>query len=166
MNLQDQVRNYTGYNLWANSQYVDWLKTKSPDALEQQVQSSFSTIKQTLFHVWNTEDAWLARMQKSKRRFDYFHIFNEPLEVLYDGVVDQSTRLLQYVQSLPEAALSEQYKFSIPYIGDFDLPQAELVQHCLNHSTYHRGQIVTMARTLGLTDPPMTDYILYVNSRK
>jgi uncharacterized damage-inducible protein DinB len=166
MNLQDLVRNYSEYNLWANRQFVEWLKTKSPDVLEQQVLSSFPTIKQTLFHIWNTEDSWLARMQKSKGRFDYFHVFNEANEELFDGVADQSARLLQYVQSLTESALSEQYKFSIPYTGDFDLAQADLIQHCLNHSTYHRGQIVTMARTIGLTDPPMTDYILYSNSRK
>lgn len=104
-------------------------------------------------------------MQKSKGRFDYFHVFNEPPEALFTGMLGQSASLLQYVQSLPESALSGQYKFSIPYTGDFDLEQADL-QHCLNHSTYHRGQIVTMARTIGLTDPPMTDYILFVNSRK
>ena len=166
MNLQDQVRNYSEYNLWANTKFVEWLKTKSPDVLEQQVLSSFPTIKQTLFHIWSTEDSWLARMQKLKRRFDYFYVFDEPSEALYDGLLEQSARLLQYVQSLAESALSEQYQFSIPYTGDFDLTQADMIQHCLNHSTYHRGQIVTMARTVGLTDPPMTDYILYVKSRK
>ena len=67
---------------------------------------------------------------------------------------------------MTESALSEQYKFNIPCTGDFDLPQPDMIQHCLNQSTYHRGQIVTIARKIGLTDPPMTDYILYVNSGK
>ena len=72
INLQDQVRNYSEYNLWANTQFVEWLKTKSPEVLEQQVPSSLPTIKLTLFHIWNTEDSWLAGMQKTKGRFDYF----------------------------------------------------------------------------------------------
>lgn len=164
MGLQQQATNYTGYNLWANTLIVDWLKNKSPVVLEQQVPSSFPTIKQTLFHIWNTEDSWLCRMQGSKGRFGYFHVFNETNEVLFDGVIEQSSRFLQFVQSLDESALSERNIFSIPYVGDFDLPQAELIQHCFNHSTYHRGQIVTMARTIGLTDPPPTDYILYVKA--
>ncbi|MFN2424735.1 MAG: DinB family protein [Cryomorphaceae bacterium] len=32
----------------------------------------------------------------------------------------------------------------------------------MNHSTYHRGQLVTMGRQAGLSTPPQTDYIFYV----
>jgi uncharacterized damage-inducible protein DinB len=31
----------------------------------------------------------------------------------------------------------------------------------MNHSTYHRGQIITIGRNLGFTDAPMTDYNFY-----
>jgi uncharacterized damage-inducible protein DinB len=37
-----------------------------------------------------------------------------------------------------------------------------MIHHCMNHSTYHRGQIVTIARNLELTDPPSTDFMRYV----
>ena len=33
----------------------------------------------------------------------------------------------------------------------------ELIQHALNHSTYHRGQVALLLRQLGHT-PPFTDY--------
>jgi len=33
----------------------------------------------------------------------------------------------------------------------------ELVQHALNHSTYHRGQVALLIRRLGHA-PPVTDY--------
>ena len=36
----------------------------------------------------------------------------------------------------------------------------EIMQHVINHSTYHRGQIATKAVQLGLK-PPATDYILF-----
>ena len=33
-------------------------------------------------------------------------------------------------------------------------------QHVVNHSTYHRGQIITMLRQLGVK-PPGTDLIMF-----
>ncbi|MFK5047672.1 DinB family protein, partial [Klebsiella pneumoniae] len=36
------------------------------------------------------------------------------------------------------------------------------VHHVMNHSTYHRGQIVTMLRQLGVTQIPQSDYIAFI----
>ncbi len=38
---------------------------------------------------------------------------------------------------------------------------ADLIRHVVNHSTYHRGQLVTMLRQLGHT-PPSTDFTRYL----
>jgi len=48
--------------------------------------------------------------------------------------------------------------------GDsFTMPLGELFIHCANHSTYHRGQIVTMLRQVGVA-PPNTDYTQFARS--
>jgi uncharacterized damage-inducible protein DinB len=42
------------------------------------------------------------------------------------------------------------------------LSRYEYVIHVINHTTFHRGQIVTMLRSLGVTEGiPNTDYNLY-----
>ena len=38
---------------------------------------------------------------------------------------------------------------------------ADIINHVINHGTYHRGQLITMMRTLGYTDLGATDYIAY-----
>ncbi|MBL0256882.1 MAG: hypothetical protein IPQ03_04840 [Bacteroidetes bacterium] len=39
------------------------------------------------------------------------------------------------------------------------LSRYEYIIHVINHSTYHRGQVVTIARGLGITENiPATDY--------
>lgn len=40
-------------------------------------------------------------------------------------------------------------------------PRYEFLHHCLNHSTYHRGQVVTIGRNVSLCDAPMTDFNYY-----
>jgi uncharacterized damage-inducible protein DinB len=42
---------------------------------------------------------------------------------------------------------------------------ADLVRHVVNHSTYHRGQVATQLRQVGVS-PPGTDLITYVRSRR
>src|SRR5690242_11895194 len=46
------MKNYANYNLWANTTLVRWLKSKPAAELEQEVASSFPSIKLTLLHIW------------------------------------------------------------------------------------------------------------------
>jgi uncharacterized damage-inducible protein DinB len=41
---------------------------------------------------------------------------------------------------------------------------AHMMQHVVNHSSYHRGQIVTLLRQLGQS-PPATDFLVYFDDR-
>ncbi len=166
MSLQILAEEYTGYNLWANKQMVEWLRRKPAEVLELEVPSSFRTIKATLFHIWDSEDSWLERLLHGQGRFGYHEDFKGSAEELFVGVLEQSEKLLAYIQKLPDPAFLEKYQFSIPYVGDYNLSAFEMIHQCLNHSTYHRGQIVTIGRNLKLTDPPMTDYLLYAGRRK
>ncbi|HWV28935.1 MAG TPA: DinB family protein [Dyadobacter sp.] len=43
-----------------------------------------------------------------------------------------------------------------PYLDNL----ADVLTHIVNHSTYHRGQIINLIRELGMT-PPGTDFILF-----
>jgi len=47
---------------------------------------------------------------------------------------------------------------------EFNNPVWQLIMHCMNHSTFHRGQIVTMLRQFDVKDIPGTDLILYFRS--
>jgi uncharacterized damage-inducible protein DinB len=47
-----------------------------------------------------------------------------------------------------------------------NVPRFEFLQHCINRSTYHRGQIITIARNAGITNPPITDYAIYLVKEK
>ena len=44
--------------------------------------------------------------------------------------------------------------------GQFADPYWQMIQHVVDHSSYHRGQIVTMLRQLGAT-PPNTGMIRF-----
>lgn len=39
---------------------------------------------------------------------------------------------------------------------------AQMMQHVVNHSSYHRGQVITLLRQLGQT-PPATDFLVFLD---
>ena len=68
---------------------------------------------------------------------------------------------INFVDEMAEAKLSEHFTYINVEGKTFSNPVWESVHHCMNHSAYHRGQIVTMLRQLGITTIPSTDFIVY-----
>ncbi len=161
MSLQKLMANYADYNVWANQTLVDWITKKPAELLDQEIPSSFPSISKTIVHIWDTERFWITVLQAapppaSFRMNGYFGTTEEAIQ----GLLEQSQDFASYVRSLSEDELSEMCHLNTPWAKG-DLPKYEFIQHAMNHSTYHRGQIVTIGRNLGLTDAPMTDYNYY-----
>jgi uncharacterized damage-inducible protein DinB len=57
--------------------------------------------------------------------------------------------------------MQEEVAFTSPWISG-KAARSEYLLQVLNHSTYHRGQVITIGRNVGLTDAPMTDYNFYL----
>jgi uncharacterized damage-inducible protein DinB len=156
------VRDSAIYNLWANQTLVDWLKSKPASLMDKVVPSSFPSLKETLVHIWDTQRFWLSVLQEvpppPSFRMEGFH---GSLEDVFQGLVDQSLDMALYIETLEESALTEDVSFDTPWVSGTQA-RFEFIHHCLNHSTYHRGQLVTIGRNVGLTDAPMTDYNFYL----
>ncbi|GAB4017360.1 DinB family protein [Spirosoma koreense] len=155
------LSDFAAYNHWANSQLVSWLREKPVALLEQYVPSSFPSLKETLVHIWDCERFWLSVIQQVPAPPSFrLTGFAGSVEEVFSELVAQSEALATYVRALSEAALQEVVHFDTPWISG-TRTRIEFIQHCLNHSTYHRGQLVTVGRNVGLTDAPMTDYSFY-----
>lgn len=162
MTLELLLKDYAAFNLWANEQTVHWLKTKPLELMTREVPSSFPNLHQTLLHIWSAEKVWLERLRQAPPEPFLFQIFNGTTDDVFDGILKMSEQFNAYVQALPDAAFSEICHFRLLNGSEDSRPRHQMIHHCMNHSTYHRGQIVTIARNLELTDPPSTDFIRYI----
>ena len=156
--LSSLVKKYASYNLWANGQLVGYLKSKPEADLDTEVPSSFSSLRKTLVHIYTSEVFWLSVIQETA--------FEPPVEgltipQLMDGLIDTSAAIVNFVSRLSEAEIQQEVYFTSPWAeatrGRFDF-----IHHAMNHSTYHRGQLITIGRSLGYVDAPMTDYNFYL----
>ena len=165
MNLSTLLQDYAIYNHWANSRIVDWLQTQPAGLLEQEMPSSFPSLKLTLLHIWGAEDVWLRRLQGSSPVRFISADFKGNLEELFSGFLRRSAEFRDFLGAQTPGYFEQSTSYTHTSGTPFTQRNAEIILHCLQHSTFHRGQLITMARNLGITDVPHTDYILYVRER-
>ncbi|MFV8346475.1 DinB family protein [Flavobacterium sp. ZB4P13] len=153
------MTNYADYNLWVNEQFVKWLSTKSDELLFKELPSSYSSIIKTLNHIWATEEYWysiIAETPEFDKRENVELVTGEILK----GLSNRSTLLVELINSFTEEELSKKVKIESPWF-QCELPKYDYLMQVINHGTYHRGQIVTIGRNIGITDATNTDYNFY-----
>ncbi len=159
--LLSLMQDYAAYNAWANKTMAEWLSAKPTSLLEQEVISSFPSLKSTLLHIWDCQRFWLSVLQKALPPVSFRENYEGSIEDILQGIAGHSDEFAAYLNNLTETELQENCYFATPWI-DGTRPRFEFIHHCMNHSTYHRGQLVTIARNVGLNDIPMTDYAYYL----
>jgi uncharacterized damage-inducible protein DinB len=159
MSLQKLMTNYADYNVWVNQQFVNWLSAKSDELLNQEVPSSYSSIAKTLRHILETEEYWYSVIAETAPFERKENVILSTKEI-FEGLLQSSAKLAEYIKSLSEEALSKEIKIENPWF-QCELPLSEYLLQVVNHGTYHRGQIVTIGRNIGITDASNTDYNFY-----
>ena len=163
METQLLVSKYARYNLWANQAIATWLLSKDQQLMGKEVKSSFPNINETLVHIWFAEHLWLQRLQNLPLKNVRELVNGQNTSFIADGMIKESKLFVDYIESLTTSDLDRTicYSLIIPEILE-ERSAWMIIHHIMNHSTYHRGQLVTMSRELGITDPPKTDFIQYL----
>jgi uncharacterized damage-inducible protein DinB len=160
--MKDLLLTYTQYNIWANQEIIKTINAQPEPLVDAAVESSFPTIRATIYHIWSAEYLWLMRLQRAEQPIWAAHGFEGDFKAAIGLWQEASNALHQLVtHSDPE-----QLSAMIPYKDLKQQPHetafGQIVLHVANHSTYHRGQLVTMLRALGVKDIPATDYIQWI----
>ena len=158
--MKNALKAYTAYNLWANNEMIKCVEKLDQEQLHQTVVSSFNSVFKTILHIWDAEYIWLQRMQGNS--------INEwPSKMMdKDGFSTNlflagSANFNDFVQASPDAFFEQQCSYTNLKGEKFATPYTSVIMHCMNHGSYHRGQLVTMFRQLGLTEIPTTDLIAF-----
>lgn len=164
MTRADEARDLYAYNTWANRRILDAAATLDADALARDLRSSFPSVLATLAHIVAAEWIWLRRWSGESPGgvpADWELTSLEAIRRRWDAVEAERMALLE---ALDDAALARDVDYrntaGVAYTSRMD----EMLRHVVNHSTYHRGQVVTMLRQLGAT-PPATDLIAFYRER-
>ncbi|MDH3223006.1 MAG: DinB family protein [Gemmatimonadota bacterium] len=148
------------FNDWATRLLFDSVGGLSKDQWTKEVGGSFRTIQGTMAHMVGAEWIWLERWRgRSPTSSPEWLSLPDAaeLEERWEALAaERASWLTSCPESELEAALSYRRLNGEPGFSRLEL----LVRHVVNHSTYHRGQVVAFLRTLGKA-PPSTDLVLW-----
>lgn len=162
--MKEILQQLASYNLWANSLLMEAIK-KSPEEFHQQeIRSSFSSLLKTVLHMWNAESVWWQRLKLQERIIEPKDNFNGSMNDAIEGLMQQSKQWREWVVNSQEHHLDHVFEYRNFQGQQFKQPIFQMLLHLFNHDTYHRGQLVTMLRQLGVEKIPQTDFIVW--SRK
>jgi len=136
------------YNRWANGRTLDAVAALAPDAYARDLGNSFGSVHDTLVHMYAAEWAWLLRWKgTSPAGLDRSGLSD--LAALRERWSELERDQAGFVAGLTDADLERTLDYANTKGERFSNPLGRLIQHLINHSTYHRGQVTTMLRQLG-----------------
>lgn len=159
MGIEDLTELYA-YNGWANERVRDSIQDLDPEVFQRDLGASFGSLQGTVAHLVSAQWNWLRRWQgPSANQPLPSDAFANPAEANRRWVeVDRA--LAGFVDGLDAGSLQRSIALTGPEGRPYSSPLWRAMQHVVNHSSYHRGQIAAMLRQVGAT-PQATDLMLY-----
>jgi uncharacterized damage-inducible protein DinB len=148
------------FNAWAHGRTFAAVRALPAGVADAPAPSSYPTIRATLAHLASAEWIWLQRWLGSSPTAPpaWQGGTVEELEADLAGVAAARDAFLA---TLTDAELAQICTFRTLAGAEFAIALGGLMQHVVNHATYHRGQVATQMRQLGHT-PPGIDLLLYL----
>ena len=154
------------YNYWARDRLLEAVAALTLEQFTRPLGNSFSSIRDTIAHICDAESIWLKRWRGEQPQG-----FQKP-----DRMADLAAARTEWaglereMREVLAALGSEGVERRIEY-KDFRGGAREdvfwqLLQHVVNHGSYHRGQVTTMLRQLGAMPPKYMDLIVYYREKR
>lgn len=162
---KSQIIDLYGYNEWANKKLLTTVNRLENEEFIRDLSSSFKSLRDTMVHILGAEELWLSRWMGEQGRT----LLNSDDFPTYSSLVDRwddyRDQINSFILSLTEDDLTQEISYKnlkgIPY----SLKLWKQMLHVANHSSFHRGQAVTMLRQLK-KQPPSLDLISYYNGER
>jgi uncharacterized damage-inducible protein DinB len=156
------------YSVWANRRLLDACAGFSAEELERDSGLSHRNISLTLQHICDAEKVWLVCLTTTAAGGNWT-LPTGPAPKLTLNDLGQNwpkfwTGYQTWLDGLPDAAteLEEEVFVRIPDGRVARFTRWQILRHVLDHSQFHRGQVIGMIRSLGHTPPAINrgDYWL------
>lgn len=163
--MKELLQQYAAFNVWATQQITDVIAHLPDEKINAVMESSFPTLYKTVLHLLDAESIWWQRLKLKEHIERPGDTFTGTFNVLQQTLLHQSNEFREWVDTATEKQLQHVFAFKRGK-EQHKMQVAHMLLHLFNHNSYHRGQLVTMLRQLGITKIPSTDFVAYLRLEK
>jgi uncharacterized damage-inducible protein DinB len=163
MTLQD-LRTLLDYNYWARDRMFEALASLTPEQADRDMGNSFRSIRDTVTHLYAAEWVWYSRWQGTSPTALLTTDTFADLAALRAAWIEQEGKIRAFVEDLGESGVDRVFAYTLFSGQTGAAPFWQMLQHVVNHGSYHRGQVTTMLRQLGVKPPQSLDMITFYRS--
>ncbi|WP_421382266.1 DinB family protein [Bacillus salacetis] len=149
------------YHAWATDKLLVYIEKEVPQSFSTQIESVFPSVKETFQHLYEVDCLWYDRMNEAFHNDDS-KVLSSPEE--YRAAFQElHQEILGFIKDTEDLENLINYRTSN---GEkFTNSLEDLLQHLVNHGTYHRGNISAMLRQQGYPGHS-TDYIYFLREKE
>jgi len=127
--------------------------------------NSFKSIRDTVAHILGAEIVWYSRWHGQSVKLPSADQY-PTVESLRTAWMAHEQKVRSFVDALGADEVNRMFEYTLFNGTPGATPFAHMLQHVVNHATYHRGQVTTMLRQMGAAPPKSMDLIAFYRERR
>ena len=165
MNLQD-LQTLLDYHYWARDRLFDALEALTPEQADRDMGNSFKSIRATVTHLYAAEWAWYSRWQGTSPTALLPADAFADLAAVRHAWAELETKVRAFLAELGDGGVARVFEFTLFSGQSGASPFWQMLEHVVNHASYHRGQVTTMLRQLGAQPAKSQDMIAFYRTQQ
>ena len=160
--LRSNARTLTRYNAWANELIFAAVAALPEAEAVKPRKSVFRNMVHTLNHNYVIDRIFRAHLEGREHGYTARNTeTHPPLAELWRAQQDIDRWYVETYDAMDEPRLSEKVSFTFVGGGEGVMTRGEILQHLVNHTSYHRGFVAQMMYEVPVR-PPTTDLTVFL----
>lgn len=162
MGMLEQAMMLVGYRAWADELTFQAVSDLPEGEALKSRPTRFGNMLHTLNHVFVIDDIFKSHLLGQPHHYTARNTeTSPPLAELWQNQRQMNQWYIDYVDGLSESQLHEWVSFQFVDGGEGGMTRIQIIQHIVNHGTYHRGFVGDMMYQVPAT-PPANDLPVYL----